>query len=67
MVDTYETSSAFLFITYSWIGHQDAFPNAQLYRVPKLAVDESDRIIFAYCAECESAIQRWENQDTIGS
>ncbi|MBC8869475.1 MAG: hypothetical protein H8E44_08660 [Planctomycetes bacterium] len=65
MSDTYDTSSAFLLITYSWIGHQDTFPNAKLYAVAERDVDASDRITFAYCAECESALRQWRKQDPI--
>lgn len=59
------TFGGFLLVTYSWIGHQDAFPNAKLYAVPDGSVDASDRITFAYCAECESALQEWRKQDAI--
>ena len=67
MRDTYETSPAFLLVTYSWSGHQDAFPNAKLYTVPDRAVEASDRITFAYCAQCESAFQAWRQGVTHGS
>lgn len=59
MPDTYETSSAFLLVTYSWRGHEDAFPNARLYTVPDSDLDASDRITLTYCARCELALQEW--------
>jgi hypothetical protein len=59
MIDTYTTSSTFLYVTYSWSGHQHEFPNAKLYTVRNEPTDATDRITFDYCALCEIAYQAW--------
>ncbi len=59
MLNSYTTCSAFLLVTYSWSGHEHAFPNAKLYTVESEPTDATDRITFEYCTQCEGAYQDW--------